>query len=1317
MSPATPQPLSAEEWASLQTWAREFEAGWTPEALATWIPRLPAEGLFRRLALLRLIKTDLSQRWQHGEPAPLESYLAQFPELTARDLPPDVIWVECEARQRHGTAVTPEELLRRFPAQASLLLPRLQPPSTEDLPETRGLPGSATNPVPETQAEPRPCPSPPAHTPAGLPETFGRYRIVRKLGEGGMGAVYLAQDTQLSREVALKVPSRHLIDHPEVVERFYREARAAATFHHPNLCPIYDVGAIDGIHYLTMPYIPGRPLSELIRGTGPLPPREVAALVRKLALAMQEAHDKGVIHRDLKPANVMVTAKHEPIIMDFGLARREDAPDPQQTPAGQVLGTPAYMSPEQVRGDTAAIGPHSDVYSMGVLLYELLTGRVPFSGSVGEVFSQVLTRDPAPPSRVRADVDLAMEAICLKAMARNPAERHPGMQALAEDLGRYLAGPMQPVPSPGPGVPGATPPPLPPGVEAGLPSAMTSQLVEGLLARLDRQQQPRRFPVWAGIAAAVLAVLLVALIVVFRGPTIYNTHITQIVTVRLTNILLPANDPMLVFVLNGKPIDPKTLAGPVELPVGENRLVVKRGDDVIEERVFQVATEDAGKEIAVPPDADAPTVAVHLKDLPVDANESELQFTLDGKPVPLSALRGDLKLRAGLHELVVTRGGREVDRAIIPVAADDAGKVVPVAMSDRRRVPVMVAVDGIALNDRIILVILLDGVPVSPQQLKKPMSLLPGKHELVVWTPDGPVQREFQVRPAVEKTEVSLTLQKPEAVAQKTPREIQERVKAVTASGKPREKVRDALVVIVVQNEAAVPFLCELLFHNDHKVRWVAAETLLALAEKRPDDRRAMLSLFRRVADGVWYDPHQVDAQRHLIEDPEHGGKGAALAALRKLASPAVVTMALTAALTRDHGHQRIWALQELKKQPDRLASVPTIRWMIAAAPWYESRYFRPDNKTLDEDPEFGGKAEALAQLRELAPDLVARALIESLSAKHPYERGWAATELKDEKAPADRPAIVTALVQRVGEDNWYLPRRVRNGIYQEDPEHGGKAAALEALRYHAPDRVTDALLQALKTRQGHQRLWALRELAKQPQAERKRTVAALRDLVARAPWYYTRYKALEDSGLDADPRWGGKAEALTQLRELAPGEVTPALIAALKGNHQDQRLWAAQELRKQRDPADRSAIIAALRERIADKKWYRREYTNIPGDPHAGKGEALALLRDLAPGEATAPLMQALTSSHADERTWAANELANQKDPAAIPALKKCIQDRTWGERTLDNKEAGHDKAAALKALETLAPREVKSALQAAEKANDRRVQEWARQELAKRP
>lgn len=272
-----------------------------------------------------------------------------------------------------------------------------------------------------------------------LPRPFGsRYDLVRLLGQGGMGEVYLANDKLLGRTVALKLP-KLAPDRPAQRERFLREARASAPLAHPNICPVHDVGEEDGRPYLTMAYVEGIALSARLRAEGPLPPREAARLVGGIALAMKHAHTQGVLHRDLKPGNVLVNAEGEPIVMDFGLAFRFDAPTGERlTEQGLIIGTPAYMAPEQINGQ--ALDPAADVYSLGVVLFELLTGRVPFEGALGKVLAQIESASPPRPSRLRPGLDPVLEAICLKAIAKDPADRYPDMLALATALGDYIEG-------------------------------------------------------------------------------------------------------------------------------------------------------------------------------------------------------------------------------------------------------------------------------------------------------------------------------------------------------------------------------------------------------------------------------------------------------------------------------------------------------------------------------------------------------------------------------------------------------------------------------------------------------------------------------------------------------------------------------------------------------------------------------------------------------------------------------------------------------------------------------------------------------------
>jgi serine/threonine protein kinase len=267
----------------------------------------------------------------------------------------------------------------------------------------------------------------------GASTSFGRYQIVRPLGKGAMGAVYLAYDTQLQRHVALKTPS---IEHsPQTIERFFREARSAAQLRSPYLCPIYDVGQIAGVYYLSMAFLDGQPLSRVIAQGTLKTVGDVAGVTKKIARGLQKAHEAGIIHRDLKPDNIMIDQDGEPVVMDFGLARRFQE-DTHVTMSGVMIGTPGYMSPEQVEGDSHKIGPATDIYSLGVILFQLLTGRLPFQGSLTSVLRQIGNDPPPRPSGLNEELpkDSPLEQICLKMMAKTPEARYARMSDVVRAL-------------------------------------------------------------------------------------------------------------------------------------------------------------------------------------------------------------------------------------------------------------------------------------------------------------------------------------------------------------------------------------------------------------------------------------------------------------------------------------------------------------------------------------------------------------------------------------------------------------------------------------------------------------------------------------------------------------------------------------------------------------------------------------------------------------------------------------------------------------------------------------------------------------------
>lgn len=361
-----------------------------------------------------------------------------------------------------------------------------------------------------------------------IPRQFGRYRIIDCLGRGGMGAVFKALDTQLDREVALKVPFLG-DDEEDTRQRFYREARAAATVHHANICPVFDVGEFQGIPYLTMALIDGRPLHQLMAQKQTFTFQHIALLIRKLALAMQEAHNKGIVHRDLKPSNVIIRPNNEPTIMDFGLARRaDDKKSAGLTQQGDIIGTVDYMSPEQVEGNNDNVGPSADIYALGVILYEMLTGRLPYEGSTTAKLAAILVKDPPKPRELRSDIPAKLEDVCLKAIAKKPDERYATMAQFAAALADYLRAPNQPVAAPAPPKPVAPPaPPMAPApstkvqtaadTEVPVKSPPASGAKSGTRSSRRRSSSSRRRKSKSGSSGTVFVVLGVLAVLLIGG--------------------------------------------------------------------------------------------------------------------------------------------------------------------------------------------------------------------------------------------------------------------------------------------------------------------------------------------------------------------------------------------------------------------------------------------------------------------------------------------------------------------------------------------------------------------------------------------------------------------------------------------------------------------------------------------------------------------------------------------------------------------------------------------------------------------------------
>ena len=266
-----------------------------------------------------------------------------------------------------------------------------------------------------------------------------RYEISHLLGAGGMGRVYLAHDRSLSREVALKTLDERHAENPDFVERFHREARAAASLSHPNMVTVYDAGEDDETPYIAMEHVPGGTLKNRLQERGALPPRVAAGVSFEVANALVAAHEKGIVHRDIKPENVLITEQGHAKVGDFGIARAATATAITKTDL--ILGSVRYLSPEQAKGDE--VGPPSDLYSLGVVLYEMLTGSVPFDeeNPIATAMKHV-TEEPASPRELDPTVPKVLEAITLKLLKKDPKQRYASAKELADDLERLLVGPI-----------------------------------------------------------------------------------------------------------------------------------------------------------------------------------------------------------------------------------------------------------------------------------------------------------------------------------------------------------------------------------------------------------------------------------------------------------------------------------------------------------------------------------------------------------------------------------------------------------------------------------------------------------------------------------------------------------------------------------------------------------------------------------------------------------------------------------------------------------------------------------------------------------
>jgi serine/threonine protein kinase len=391
-----------------------------------------ASDLEGRSDLLSRLRADQSQRWSRGERVLVESYLQEHPELSCD---PEtllaLVFAEVMLRLESGEAPTLAEYLARFPQQGDKLRQRWAAHKLIAEPELAAHTQSTGASLPTDPLTMRR----PAYP---LPALAG-YEVLQELGKGGMGVVFKARQVAFDRLVAVKMIRSLALAGPAEMARFRTEALAVGRLDHPHVVRVFAFGEEGDCPFLAMEHLPGGTLSQLLR-RGLLPVRRAAELVRQVALGVQAAHQAGILHRDLKPGNVLLDSAGNAHVADFGLAKLLDR-DSRQTASEALLGTPAYMAPEQAAGKVHEIGPAADVWALGVILYECLTGQLPFHGTTRQETLQLIqTTAPVPPARCRAETPLELDAVCLKCLAKAPAQRYVSAAALAEDLHRWLQG-------------------------------------------------------------------------------------------------------------------------------------------------------------------------------------------------------------------------------------------------------------------------------------------------------------------------------------------------------------------------------------------------------------------------------------------------------------------------------------------------------------------------------------------------------------------------------------------------------------------------------------------------------------------------------------------------------------------------------------------------------------------------------------------------------------------------------------------------------------------------------------------------------------
>ena len=456
-----PRMSSGDDWEQIEATITAFEAGWIRGDRPSIADHLDESSPLRPAILVELVHAELEFRLKSGEAARVESYLTAYPELRSRtEILISLIRAEWTIRCRREPELTIEHFVARFPDQAGALASTFAR-SRPNRPMQPGLTSLSSS-----------------WMDVALPRRLGKYELRQKVGGGAFGFVFRAWDSLLHHDVAIKIPRPEVAASPSDVHYLLREAKNAIHLRHPNIVAIQDAGPIDGTVCLVSEFIEGMTLADRLR-VGPIGVAESVDLMVSVLEGLSHAHRREIIHRDLKPSNILLDRDEIPHLTDFGLAKRATG-DSTLSPLGAsrvLIGTPAYMAPEQARGDSASVDARSDVYAAGVVLYEMLTGSVPFRGRGRLLQVQIEEADPLPLRNLNDEIPPDLETICLRALAKHPDDRYGSAGAMADDLANFRAGqPILAVPIVAP------PPPRDRGRRRGLGRIIAGLIVCGVMA-------------------------------------------------------------------------------------------------------------------------------------------------------------------------------------------------------------------------------------------------------------------------------------------------------------------------------------------------------------------------------------------------------------------------------------------------------------------------------------------------------------------------------------------------------------------------------------------------------------------------------------------------------------------------------------------------------------------------------------------------------------------------------------------------------------------------------------------------------------------